>query len=186
MNRLEIVAAFEEVFDQAIVFHGFADHMRDYDVFVYATADPRTGIAPEHLRYRFTRCVRATATTAVRLDVWQRSLDERLVDNEAYAAEPELDGYVWGVNWQALYPGMSLREESAEADAWSQDVGIPFLEARIETNGHNIELIFSDLVVTRVEPGFTPFAIPDGGPTSRSRCHSRPRGRQFAVRIQQQ
>lgn len=60
---------------------------------------------------------------------------------------------------------MSLRdEESAEADAWSQDIGIPFLEARIETNGHNIELIVPDLVVTRAEPGFTPFAIPDGGP----------------------
>lgn len=96
MNRQEIATAFEDVFDQAIVFHGFAEHMRDYDVFVYATADPRTGIAPEHLRYRFTHCVRATATTAVRRDVWQRSLDERLLDYEAYAAEPELDGYVWG------------------------------------------------------------------------------------------
>ncbi|MGH3327928.1 MAG: HalD/BesD family halogenase [Streptomycetales bacterium] len=159
MNRQEIAAAFEEVFDQAIVFHGFAEHMRDYDVFVYATADPRTGIVPEHLRYRFTQCVRATATTAVRRDVWQRSLDDRLLDYEAYAADPDQQGYVWGVNWQGLYPGMSLREESAEADSWSRDVGIPFFEARIETNGHNLELIFSDLAVTQVEPGFAPFVI---------------------------
>lgn len=96
MNRQEIAAALEDVFDQAIDFHGFAEHMRDYDVFVYATADPRTGIAPEHLRYRFAHCVRATAVSAVRRDVWQSSLDERLLDYEAYAAEPELDGYVWG------------------------------------------------------------------------------------------
>lgn len=164
MNRQEIATAFEDVFDQAIVFHGFAEHMRDYDVFVYATADPRTGIAPEHVRYRFTHCVRATAVSAVRRDVWRRSLDERLLDYEAYLAEPELDGYVWGVNWQALYPGMSLREESAEADDWSRAVGIPFFEARIETNGHNLELVFSDLTVTRVEPCFAPFAVPPSGP----------------------
>jgi hypothetical protein len=42
----EIQAAFDDVFDQAILFHGFADFMRDYEVFIYATADPRTGIRP--------------------------------------------------------------------------------------------------------------------------------------------
>jgi len=75
-----IQAAFDDVFDQAIVFHGFADYMRDYEVFVYVTADPRTGIRPEHLRYRFTHCVRATTTTALSPDIWRRSLDERLID----------------------------------------------------------------------------------------------------------
>jgi len=45
VDEAGIQAAFDEVFDQAIVFHGFADYLRDYDVFVYATADPRTGIA---------------------------------------------------------------------------------------------------------------------------------------------
>jgi hypothetical protein len=44
------------VLDQAIVFHGFADYMRDYEVFIYATSDPRTGIRPEHLR----RCARVS------------------------------------------------------------------------------------------------------------------------------
>ena len=61
----EIQAAFDEVFDQAILFHGLADYLRDYEVFIYATADPRTGIRPKHLRYRFVHCVRAMATTAL-------------------------------------------------------------------------------------------------------------------------
>ena len=46
MDGPEIQAPFTDVFDQAIVFH-------DYDVFVYATADPRTGIVPEHLRVKW-------------------------------------------------------------------------------------------------------------------------------------
>ena len=76
MDSSEIQAAFDDVFDQAIVFHGFADYMRDYEVFIYATADPRTGIRPKHLLYRFTHCVRATATTALSPENWKRSLDE--------------------------------------------------------------------------------------------------------------
>ncbi len=56
VGRPEIQAAFDDVCDQAILFHGFADYMRDYEVFIYATADPRTGIRPEHLRYRFIHC----------------------------------------------------------------------------------------------------------------------------------
>lgn len=163
VNSHELSAAFENVFDQAIVFHGFAEYMRDYDVFVYATADPRTGIKPEYLRYRFTHCVRASVTTAVEPRVWTQSLDERLLDHQA-AIEAGLDGYVWGVNFQVIYPGMTLLEGSTEAAEWADRLGIPFHEALIETNGHNLELVFSDLVVTQVEPGFAPFAVPLHGP----------------------
>jgi hypothetical protein len=97
--------------------------MRDYDVFVYATADPRTGIAPQHLRYRFRHCVRALATSAVPPEVWKRSLDERLVD---YEQGVDLDGYVWGVKWQMLYPGMKLLSDSPEAERWSQILDMRF------------------------------------------------------------
>jgi hypothetical protein len=79
VDEAGIQTAFDDVFDQAIVFHGFAAHMRDYDVFIYATADPRTGTAPRHFRYRFTHCVRATVVSAVPPQVWRESLDERLV-----------------------------------------------------------------------------------------------------------
>jgi len=161
VDRAEIERAFNDVFDQALLFHGFAEHMRDYDVVIYATADPRTGIQPEHLRYRFTHCVRATTTTAVRPDVWNKSLDDRLIDFEQ---GKDLDGYVWGVNWQVLYPGMKLLPESQEAARWSEQLGIPFHEATIEGNGHTVSLIFSDLVVTTLGLGYSPFVILGEGP----------------------
>ena len=163
VNSHELSAAFEEVFDQSIVFHGFAEHLRDYDVFIYATADPRTGIKPEYLRYRFTHCVRASVKTAISQEVWARSLDARLLDHQA-AIESGVEGYVWGVNFQVLYPGMSLQQGSTEAAEWAGRLGMPFHEAHIETNGHNVELVFSDLVVTNVEAGFAPFAVPSDGP----------------------
>jgi hypothetical protein len=100
VDTSEIHAAFDDAFDQAIIFHGFADYMRDYEVFIYATADPRTGVRPEHLRYRFKHCVQATVTSALSPETWKRSLDERLVD---YEQGLDLDGYVWGMKWQMLY-----------------------------------------------------------------------------------
>lgn len=161
MDVAEIQTAFDEVFDQAIVFHGFADYMRDYDVIIYATADSRTGIAPEHLRYRFKHCVRTTVTSALTPQIWRKSLDERLID---YGQGVDLDGYVWGVKWQGLYPGMQLVEDSADAARWGSELGVPFHEALIETNGHNISLVFSDLSVSVIGAGYTPFAVPDEGP----------------------
>lgn len=122
MDRAEIERAFQDVLDQAIVFHGFADYMRDYDLYLYATADPRTLIQPEHLRYRFTHCVRAAITTAVAPGVWADSLDDRLTDYDL-AMECNLGGYVWGVKWQALYPGMTLLTASPDANRWSTALG---------------------------------------------------------------
>jgi hypothetical protein len=155
----QITRAFDDIFDQAIVFHGFTDYMRDYDIFVYATADPRTAIPPAHLRYRFKHCVRATVATALPPDIWSRSLDERLVD---YETGRDLDGYVWGVRWQELYPGAKLLTVSGAADAWSARLGMPFHEALIETNAHSLSLTFADLVVDHLEPGHAPFTVTAG------------------------
>ncbi len=135
--------------------------MRDYDVFVYATADPRTGVAPEYLRYRFIYCVRAVITSALSPEIWKRSLDPQLVD---YDQGRNLDGYVWGVKWQALYPGMKLVRDSVDARRWSHDLGLAFHEASIETNGHNLSLVFADLVVDAVATGHVPFVVSGTGP----------------------
>ncbi|WP_206051056.1 hypothetical protein [Nocardioides speluncae] len=54
---------------------------------------------------------------------------------------------------------MTLVAKSAEASAWSRDLGIPFHEVTIETNAHQISLVFSDLIVTTTELGDTPFVV---------------------------
>jgi hypothetical protein len=89
-----------------------------------------------------------------------RSLDERLVDHEQGR---NLDGYVWGVKWQELYPGMKLVPDSADAQGWSRELGLPFHEAVIMANSHNLSLVFSDLTVQTAAPGYAPFAVPGNG-----------------------
>lgn len=57
--------ALDDVFDQGVVYHAFTDYMRDYEVIVYSTADPITGVRPAYLRYLFKFCVLAEVQSTV-------------------------------------------------------------------------------------------------------------------------
>src|SRR5207245_10575281 len=123
----------------------------------YVGADRKTGTAPPVGRYRVRDCVDATITSAIKRGTWADSHDERLIDHET---GKDLEGFVWGVKWQALYPGATLSAQSETADEWARAVGIAFHEAVIEGNGHKIVLIFSDLVVSRgLQAGYSPFTV---------------------------
>ena len=63
MEKAELLRVLDDTFDEAIVYHGFTAYMRDYEVVIYRTADPATGISPSHLRYLFRYCVSAEVET---------------------------------------------------------------------------------------------------------------------------
>lgn len=156
MDVTRLREALDDIFDQALVFHAFTNYMRDYELIVYCQAGSGTGIPPAHLRYLFKHCVHTDVATTVRADVWRQSLDDRLTD---YDTGVDLDGYVWGVKWQELYPGATIIEDSPRAQTWRDQVGIDFHEVRIETNAHAITLVFSDLEVTEIPVGHSPFTV---------------------------
>ncbi|MFG2081745.1 hypothetical protein ACGFI5_15415 [Micromonospora tulbaghiae] len=160
MDPLVLGRALDEMFDQALVHHGFTDYMRDYEAIVYVTADPRTGVAPKYLRYLFRYCVEARCRTSVAPSTWRESLDDRLTDHRTGV---DLEGYVWGVKWQSLYPGARIVEESPAAQRWAEAIGLEFHEVRIETNTHDLTLLFSDLQVGEPPPGYRPFAVDQDG-----------------------
>lgn len=154
MDAAVLQQTLDEIFDHALVHHGYADYMRDYEVIVHLTADPRTGIEPSYLRYLFRYCVAARCETSVPEEIWRRSLDDRLTDHGTGAG---LDGFVWGVKWQPLYPGAKVLPPSDAARRWSKALGIGFHDVLIETNTHRITLLFSELRVTQVPVGYAPF-----------------------------
>ncbi|WP_420813680.1 hypothetical protein [Microbispora catharanthi] len=102
--------ALDTVFDQALVYHAYTDYMRDYEMILYLTADPVTGVAPIYLRYLFRYCVEVRTCTSVRRDVWRESLDDRLLGDPGTIDQ---DGYVWGVKstlrqvGEFTWPGLS-------------------------------------------------------------------------------
>ncbi|MFD2355620.1 hypothetical protein ACFSTC_49645 [Nonomuraea ferruginea] len=127
-------------------------YSRDYQLVVLPMPDPRTGTTPPPLRYLFRYCVQATCTTALPARTWRVSLDDRLTTCETRV---EYDGYVWGVKWQALYPGATLISDSPTARSWAAAIGIDFHEVRFETNVHVLTLVFSDLHIEELPPPAT-------------------------------
>ncbi|GAA2198710.1 hypothetical protein [Streptomyces bangladeshensis] len=153
MDTAELQQRLDEIADRAVVHHGYTTYMRDYEVIVHMTADPRTGVPPAHLRYLFRHCVRARCETTVLPDTWRVSLDDRLLDLDTADG---LDGYVWGVDCHSVWE-TGLLPESAEARRWAQALGTDVHEVRIETNAHDLTLLFSELEVSEVPTGYAPF-----------------------------
>ncbi|MDA0644373.1 hypothetical protein [Nonomuraea ferruginea] len=142
-------ASAEQDLALALLRHGFVGYSRDYQLVVLPMPDPRTGTTPPPLRYLFRYCVQATCTTALPARTWRVSLDDRLTTCETRV---EYDGYVWGVKWQALYPGATLISDSPTARSWAAAIGIDFHEVRFETNVHVLTLVFSDLHIEELPP----------------------------------
>ncbi|WP_443063609.1 YxiG-like protein [Streptomyces sp. NBC_00663] len=59
MDITALAEALDRIEDRAVVHHGCTDCMRDYEVVVHMTADPRTGVPPAHLRHLCTGRSRA-------------------------------------------------------------------------------------------------------------------------------
>ncbi|PJE97023.1 hypothetical protein CUT44_11445 [Streptomyces carminius] len=154
MDTAVLQQRLDEIFDHALVHHGYTGYMRDYEVVVHLTAAPSTGIEPAYLRYLFRHCVEARCETTVPPGTWRVSLDDRLTDIETADG---LDGYVWGVKWHVLYPGAKLLPPSRAVRQWEEAVGIDFHRVLIETNAHRLTLLFSDLKVSEVPVGYAPF-----------------------------
>jgi hypothetical protein len=135
----------EPLFDSAIIRHGFAPFLRDYDLI--------SQINEFQFLYRFSHCVLATVITAVRDDVWQQSWTDVYTDYSIWERAGNPDGYVWGVCYSLAYPGATYIENSVLAREWAERLGKPMHEVLIETNGHNIRLVFHDLSVRELREG---------------------------------
>jgi hypothetical protein len=144
------------LFDGAIVRHGFAPFMRDYDVLVessVAAPDGSGSYMEGRYRLRFTHCVRAVVWSALDATAWRTSWDDSFIDYAAWERAGAPEGYVWGVEYMEAYPGGKLLDDSIDAAEWTNQIGAPMHEVVIETNGHRINLIFHALKVHRVGRG---------------------------------
>jgi hypothetical protein len=103
--------------------------------------------------YRFSHCPSAIVSTAVKDTNWQKSWDDVFTDYGAWERAGCPEGYVWGVCYSDAYPGASYIDNSALAQEWSRRLNKPMHEVRIETNGHNLALVFHDLIVKELSQG---------------------------------
>jgi hypothetical protein len=146
----------DQLFDSAVVRHGFAPYMRDYDLIVEVPAaklDGSGSYIEGQYRYRFTHCVEAHVETTLRPDTWQRSWTDEFTRFAVWEQAGTPEGFVWGVEYADAYPGASRIADSPLAEAWSEKLGKRMHQIQIETNAFVIDLVCHDLRVDRRATG---------------------------------
>lgn len=150
------------LFDSGIVSHGYARHLRDYDVVldVPAALPPEVPIGDTtgsyiigRYRYRFTHCPEAHVISSVGDEIWRRSWDDVFTDYEAWEAAGNPDGFVWGTDWADAYPGLSYVTNSPLASSWAERLGHEMHEVIVETNTFALRLVCHDLRVQQLAVG---------------------------------
>ena len=152
-QELQALMAAYDVVDNALLSHGYKRHMRDYELLIEAHVGPAE---PGTYSYLFKHCVAVTIRTAVPDEIYRESLDDQLTEREVAEHDGNLEGFAWGAGWSMLYPGWALVTPSERAEGWTERIGIKFHELRIATSAYRIELIFSELAVTKVSDDLDP------------------------------
>lgn len=153
---LERIQQDDLLVDSAVVSHGFAPFLRDYDVVIEVPAAKPDGTGSYiegRYRYRFTHCPEAIVRSSVTPDAWRESWDDRFTDYEAWERAGAPNGFVWGVRWADAYPGMSYVDSSERARRWTEEFGHEMHEVRIETNTWVLHIVFHGLHVDRLSVG---------------------------------
>jgi hypothetical protein len=138
---------FYDPFDVAILQHGYAAHLRDYELLAETQwGEGRAG----RYRYVFTHCVYSSCETRVRDDVWPLSWDDHFTDYQAWERAGQPEGYVWGTCWALAYPGLQYVKSSPRAAEWTGRVGREMHEITLETNAYFLIIVFHDLIVEKL------------------------------------
>ncbi len=146
----------DPLFDSAIVRHGFAPYMRDYDVIVEVPAakpDGSGSYIEGQYRYRFTHCVEAHVVTTVKPETWKVSWGDDFIDYAAWEEAECPEGYVWGVEFSDAYPGAKRILDSERAISWTEALGRRMHEIEVETNAFLIRLVCHDLRIDQLAVG---------------------------------
>ena len=131
-----------DLLDNALLFHSFKLHQRDYQLIVAAYEGGRYNLRS----YVFKYAVEVSVSNVLPETVYKKSLDDDLLQ----VNDEGSDGYVWSVNWTNLYPGWTLAEASELTQRWTDKVGMTFHEVVIQTNVQRITIVFSGLLVAEL------------------------------------
>jgi len=129
----------EEIYDVAIIRHGFADYVRDYRFEIEANW---IGYLAGRYVLTFTHCYELSYKILVDDNTIRKSWDDLFIDFETWEKNNEPEGFVWGTNWSLAYPGFEEILDSEKAKNWSKRLDKEMKEVRLQANSFEINLIY--------------------------------------------
>src|SRR5262245_13715960 len=121
-----------DLFDNAILRHGFLDYKRDYEVVAQLIVGSG---APEVYRYLFRGCVEVHYESRVLARGF--SMDDVFIDSDRWREAGQPEGFVWGVKWAGAYPGWDYGDYSDRSEEWSRKLNLAMHEFSLQTDTYS-------------------------------------------------
>jgi hypothetical protein len=136
----------KDIFDVAILRHGFSEYNRDYDFVFEADSTDES----EQSLLRFKHVYELSYVTSVTTDTLKISTNDNFIDYKKWQETGEKEGFVWGVNYALAYPGFTILNNSAKADRWTKVLGFEMFNVTLETETYKIDFVTSDFEIIKL------------------------------------
>jgi hypothetical protein len=143
----------KDIFDVAILRHGFSKYNRDYDFLFEAN----TTDGSKQLLLRFKHVYELSYVTSLETETLKVSTNDNFTDYKKWQETGEKEGFVWGVNYALAYPGFNVLDNSVKADKWAKDLGFEMFNVTLETETYKIDFVTSDFEIVKLTHDTDPF-----------------------------
>jgi hypothetical protein len=151
MTLKEKLSTYGDFIDVAILAHGFARHMRDYDILFEAMwGNEEWADNKGTYRLRFTHCPEVLVVTNLSDANWKQAWSDAFTNYADWQTAGEPEGFVWGVCWSNAYPGITYVDNSQRALKWTERLGVTMHEVTLETEAFLLQIIFHDFSVKKL------------------------------------
>lgn len=142
MDKIEL----ENLYDIAILRHGFADYNRDYEFIIEIGGQINAG----QFLLVFKNVYELTYKTTLPYKVIRQSLHDDFTNYQKWQDNGEKEGFVWEVNYSLAYPGFTIKDNSDNAIKWTKELGINMYEIILDTNTYKIEFLSSAFELKKI------------------------------------
>ena len=137
----------DDIYDVAIIKHGFTDYVRDYMFEIEANW---IGDLAGKYNLIFKHCYELIYKTLIDDDTIKQSWSDMFIDFEIWEKNNEPEGFVWGTNWSLAYPGFKEIVDSEKAKVWSKKLGKEMKEVNLQSNSFEINLIYESWSLKKI------------------------------------
>lgn len=134
-----------DLFDQAITRHGMLACIRDYEVIGYLSGMD----FDSEVQYVFKGCIKVEFKVKVAPEFY--SMDDRLLELDRQDEPDYPEGFIWGANFAAVYPGWTITQDTIELKELEKTYGLKFYNIYFNTNAYDLTITFHDIEIKELK-----------------------------------
>lgn len=119
--------------------------IRDYEVIGYLSGMD----FDSEVQYVFKGCIKVEFKVKVAPEFY--SMDDRLLELDRQDEPDYPEGFIWGANFAAVYPGWTITQDTIELKELEKTYGLKFYNIYFNTNAYDLTITFHDIEIKELK-----------------------------------